>query len=71
MSEPEEQPKDDTGHAAKAAAILGVAFALIALQTHGPRVAVSVLVGAAVAVANLVTMRAIIRALVQGASTPF
>jgi hypothetical protein len=61
----DEEPNDDTGHAAKAAAILGGLFALAALGLYGTRTACSVLVGAAIAVANLLTMRAIIRALVQ------
>jgi hypothetical protein len=65
-NEPDDAPpNDDTGHAAKAAAILGAMFALTALGFYGTRAACSVLVGAAIAVANLLTMRAIIRALVQ------
>jgi hypothetical protein len=64
-SQPEnpDQPNDDTGEAAKAAAILGAGFALVALGFYGTRTATSVLVGATIAVANLLTMRAIIRAL--------
>jgi ATP synthase I chain len=61
----DEVPNDDTARAAKAAAILGGIFALVALSLYGTRAAGSVLVGAAIAVANLLTMRAIIRALVQ------
>lgn len=61
----EEPPRDDIGTAAKAAAILGGILAAFALPISGPRAAVSVLVGAAIAVANLVSMRAIIRALVR------
>ncbi|MBX3260459.1 MAG: ATP synthase subunit I [Labilithrix sp.] len=64
-TEPPGEPSDDTGRAAKAAAMLGAALALGALATHGPRAAASVLVGAAIAVANLLTMRAIIRALIR------
>lgn len=64
MSEHDE-PLDDTGQAAKAAAILGAIFALTTLGLYGTRAACSVLVGATIAVANLLTMRAIIRALVQ------
>jgi len=60
---PEES--DDTLQSVKAAALLGGVFALVALSLYGTRTALSVLIGAAIAVANLVTMRAIIRALVQ------
>ena len=56
---------DDIGRAVKAAAIIGAVFALGALGLHGTRSACSVLVGAAIAIANLVTMRAIIRALIN------
>ncbi|MBX3207690.1 MAG: ATP synthase subunit I [Labilithrix sp.] len=65
-----EPPADDTGRAAKAAALLGCVLALGALGTHGARAAASVLVGAAIAVANLLTMRAIIRALIQPPAEP-
>lgn len=67
MIEPDRPPedRDDTAHAAKAAALLGGVFALLALGLYGPRAASSVLVGATIAVANLLTMRAIIRALIQ------
>mgnify|MGYP001428723264 CR=1 FL=1 len=61
---------DDTARSAKAAAILGGVFALVALGFYGPRAATSVLVGAGIAVANLLTMRAIIRALVQVTPEP-
>jgi hypothetical protein len=64
MSEPSpEAPNDDAGRAAKAAAIIGGALTLAALALYGTRSAFSVMVGASIAVANLVTMRAIIRAL--------
>lgn len=63
-SKPEDN--DDTGRAAKAAAVLGAIFTFAALGFFGGRVAASVAVGAAIAVANLVTMRAIIRALIRG-----
>jgi hypothetical protein len=66
VSAPEDDaPNDDTAQSAKAAAILGGVFALVALGTYGTRAACSVLVGAGIAVANLLTMRAIIRALVR------
>ncbi|MBX3200206.1 MAG: ATP synthase subunit I [Labilithrix sp.] len=69
--EPDEgERQDDAGRSAKAAAMLGAALALGALGTHGPRAAASVLVGAAIAVANLLTMRAIIRALIQAPAEP-
>lgn len=69
MSEPRppETPEADDGIArsVKAAAILGAAFSLAALGLYGARAACSVLVGAAIAIVNLVTMRAIVRALVR------
>lgn len=66
MSDPSrDEDTDDTARSAKAAAILGAIFALVALSLYGTRAACSVLVGAGIAVANLLTMRAIIRALVQ------
>ncbi len=69
MSEPsrhdDENETDDIGRSVVAAAVLGGAFALVALGVYGTRSACSVLVGAAIGIANLVTMRAIIRALVN------
>ncbi|HVH41696.1 MAG TPA: hypothetical protein VM925_05115 [Labilithrix sp.] len=64
----EREPNDDAGQAAKAAAILGAVLALIALSLYGTRTAFSVLVGATIGVANLLTMRAIIRRLVRVSS---
>lgn len=61
----EDEERDDTGRAAKAAALLGGIFTLGALVFYGTRPAFSVFVGAAIAVANLLTMRAIIRALIR------
>ena len=55
---------DDTARSVKAAAIIGAGLALGAFNLYGTRAAYSVLVGAAIAVANLLTMRAIIRALI-------
>jgi ATP synthase I chain len=66
----DDAPNDDTAQSAKAAAILGGVFALVALGTYGTRAACSVLVGACIAVANLLTMRAIIRALVRAPEKP-
>jgi hypothetical protein len=63
VKRPAEQ--DDVGRAVLAATVLGGVFATAALVTHGGRAAASVLVGAAIAIANLLTMRAIIRALVR------
>jgi hypothetical protein len=57
---------DDTMLAAKAAAILGAIFTVFALALVSGRAALSVFIGAAIAVANLVTMRAIIRSLLRG-----
>jgi hypothetical protein len=65
MSDGRDERQDDTARAAKAAALIGAVLALGALSLYGSRAAVSVLVGAAIAIANLLTMRAIIRALIQ------
>ncbi len=54
---------DDVTLATICAAVLGAVFAIVALGTHDVRTAASVAVGAVIAVANLLTMRAIIRAL--------
>jgi hypothetical protein len=62
---PEEEQADDTGQFVKAAAILGAILTVGALGLYGSRAAFSVLVGAILAVGNLLTMRAIIRALVR------
>jgi hypothetical protein len=62
--ERERERETDTALAAsKAAGILGAILGLGALGLYGPRAAVSVFLGAAIAVANLLTMRAIIRSL--------
>lgn len=61
---------DDTARSAKAAVIIGAGLALGAFGLHGTRAACSVLVGAAIAVANLLTMRAIIRALIPAPEKP-
>ena len=61
---------DDIGGAVKAAAIIGAGLALGALGLYGTRSACSVVVGAAIAIANLVTMRAIIRALINVPAEP-
>ena len=55
---------DDVTLATICAAVLGGVFAVAALATHDARTAASVAVGSGIAVANLLTMRAIIRALV-------
>lgn len=59
------EDRDDIKTSVIAAAILGGVFTLGALGTHGPKTAMSVALGAAIAVANLLTMRAIVRALVR------
>ena len=61
---------DDTARSAKAAAIFGAGLALGAFGMYGTRAAYSVLVGATIAVANLLTMRAIIRALIPAPNQP-
>lgn len=59
------EERDAAAVAAVAAAGIGGGFAVVALATHGSRAALSVAVGAFLAVANLVTLRAIIRSIVQ------
>lgn len=62
--EPDDGTKDVT-RAAKVASVLGGIFTVFALGLYDLRTAIGVFIGAAIAVANLVTMRAIIRALIQ------
>jgi hypothetical protein len=54
---------DDVARAAYAAAILGAAFSVLAAGVYGWRSGLSLATGAAIGVANLVALRAIIRAL--------
>jgi hypothetical protein len=56
-----EKEKDDTGQAAKAAALLGAIFSVAGSVLYGTRTGGSVAIGAFIAVANLLMMRAIIR----------
>jgi hypothetical protein len=72
MASPDPAPAEpDTARlAAYAAGALGVALALAAVALFGPRTALSVAIGATIAVANLVTMSAIIRALVRAGDEP-
>ena len=68
MSAPSENErqneKDDTARvSAVAAAVLGACFTVGGFALGGPRAGISVAVGAAIAVGNLLTMRAIIGAL--------
>lgn len=62
---PTERSDDDAKTSAVAAAVLGAALALGALALFGGRAAFSVSVGAAIAVSNLLMLRAIIRAIVR------
>lgn len=67
----EQDHKDDNGLAAvKAAAILGAIFTLAAAGLYGGRTALSVAVGAGIAIANLLMLRAIIRALIRAPGEP-
>jgi|GEM_PF-1426437 len=59
------EPQDAAKIAAIAGAVLGAVMALVALVTYGPRTAASVALGSAIAVANLVTLRAIIHAIIR------
>ena len=63
MDEPTPVDRDDTLRSAQAAALLGAGISVVALGTHGPKAALSVAAGAAIAVGNLLAMRAIVRAL--------
>jgi hypothetical protein len=56
---------DDAKTSAICAGALGAVFALIALAVYDGRTAMSVAIGAAIGVLNLLTMRAIVRALIQ------
>jgi len=57
------EERDDTGQAAKAAALLGAIFSLAGSVMYGTRTGGSVAIGAFIAVANLLMMRAIIRSI--------
>ena len=63
--EKEKTERDDIATSVKAAAVLGAVFTVAAFATQDARTGLSVGVGAAIAVANLITMRAIVRALVR------
>lgn len=64
-SRPEPAERDAATVASVAAAVIGAILSLAALGIYGPRTAWSVALGAAIAVANLVTLRAIIRAIIR------
>jgi hypothetical protein len=65
MTTPEKTERDDIKTSVKAAAIMGAVFTLAAFGTHDAKTGFSVAVGSAIAVANLLTMRAIVRALIR------
>ena len=71
----DEVPPDDdppvatAADATKMAAALGAALALAALAFFGTRSAISVFVGATIAVGNLIALRALIRALLPPADS--
>lgn len=67
MSPPPSPERDDSDsiHAAKAAAVLGAIFTIAALGLAGGCAALSVAMGALIGIANLLTMRALIRALLR------
>lgn len=73
---PDELPPDDdppvatAADAIRMAAVIGAAFTLGALAISGRRAALSVFVGAVIAVSNLVALRAIIRALLPADAQP-
>ena len=70
MSQPDAPERDDAKVAAAAAAVLGFAFCVAAGVIAGGKAALSVAIGAGIAVANLLTMRAIIRSLVRAPEEP-
>lgn len=70
MSQPDAPERDDAKVAAAAAAVLGLAFCVAAGAIVGGKAALSVAIGAAIAVANLLTMRAIIRSLLRAPEEP-
>ena len=70
MSTSDKNEPDGAAIAAKAAAVFGVLLTLAALGLYGGKTAFSVFVGAVIAVANLVTMRGIIRALLPAPEEP-
>lgn len=61
----ESDAPDDASLSVKCAAVLGIAFTVASFALWNARAGVSVFIGAAIAVANLLTMRAIIRALIR------
>lgn len=61
----DDKERDDTGRAAKAAALLGAIFSVGGTVLYGTRTGGSVAVGAFIAVANLLMMRAIIRSILR------
>jgi len=61
----DDEPRDDTARAAKAAGVLGGILTVLAFAFYGWKPGASVFIGAAIAVANLLTMRAIIRSVLQ------
>ena len=71
MSPNAEAPQTDAAKVASiAAAVLGVLFTLVALAFFGSRAALSVAMGAVIAVANLVMMSAIVRAMLRPEDAP-
>jgi len=71
MSPNAEAPHPDAAKVASiAAAVLGVLFTLVALAFFGSRAALSVAMGAVIAVANLVMMSAIVRAMLRPEDAP-
>ncbi len=63
------EERDDAATAAIAAAVIGAVFSVAALALSGGKAALSVAIGAVIAVMNLLTMRAIVRALVRPPET--
>jgi len=61
----QETDRDDSKTAAIAAAVLGAILSVAAASLYDGKTAMSVALGAAIAVANLLTMRAIVRAILQ------
>ena len=64
------EDRDDANTATICAAVIGLIFTVAAFAIGGGRTAFSVAAGAVIAVANLVFLRAIIRAVIQAPEEP-
>ncbi len=65
MTNPLPEERDAAKDAALAATAIGAVMTIVALGVYGGRTATSVAIGAAIAISNLLTLRAIIRAIIR------